>query len=163
MLHTFIALIQDRPGVLTHIAALALLLPASCPVYAQAEAAIRVRVLDGHTGKPYAHTGIVVWDDTRLAPGHPATTLFAQPTDDQGVSIVQASPHAMISVHVSAEVGSCFPRMPDKQGPYTTSVTDILRTGVISPNICGKPHVQPRPGELIVFQRPLHWYERLAY
>ena len=160
MLHTFVAPLQERPGVLTRAASLFLLFPMQA-AFTQT-VPIRIRVLDGRTGKPYTHASIIVWDDTLLAPGHAAAVLPSTTTDDQGISVVQTSPSARISIHVTAEVGSCLPKSRAHEPLSVTRVADILSSGVLQRNICGKPHVEPHPGELVVFQRPLHWYERLS-
>lgn len=40
-------------------------------------------------------------------------------------------------------------------------VQEILRTGVVAENACGKARNQPAPGVLIFYVRPLHWWEKM--
>lgn len=58
-----------------------------------------------------------------------------------------------------------FPRPPKQLGPRQAfpnySVQQILRTGVVASNTCGKIRVQPVPGELIFFERPMTLWEKL--
>jgi hypothetical protein len=43
------------------------------------------------------------------------------------------------------------------------AVDEILRQGVVSPNRCNDHlRLQPHPGELVFFLRPLTWWERLT-
>jgi hypothetical protein len=37
---------------------------------------------------------------------------------------------------------------------------DVLIHGVVTPNKCGKAIAQPVPGQLVLFVRPPHWWER---
>jgi hypothetical protein len=41
------------------------------------------------------------------------------------------------------------------------STKEILQHGYISPNTCGKATVSPQPGQVILFVRPLTWWEKL--
>jgi hypothetical protein len=41
------------------------------------------------------------------------------------------------------------------------STMQILQDGYVSPNTCGKATASPKPGQLILFVRPLTWWEKL--
>lgn len=41
------------------------------------------------------------------------------------------------------------------------SINTILKDGASAGNTCGKIRVQPKPGELILFVRPTHWWQRM--
>ncbi len=41
------------------------------------------------------------------------------------------------------------------------STKDILQHGYVSPNTCGKVTVSPQPGQVLLFVRPLTWWEAL--
>ena len=43
------------------------------------------------------------------------------------------------------------------------STKDILQHGYVSPNTCGKATVSLQPGQLILFVRPLTWWEKLKH
>lgn len=56
---------------------------------------------------------------------------------------------------------------PDKYGALPKDpefpVDEILRSGVVAPNTCNDHlHLQPQPGQLIFFLRPLSWWEKLT-
>jgi hypothetical protein len=38
---------------------------------------------------------------------------------------------------------------------------DLVQTGIVSKNTCGKVIGERRPGELTIFVRPLSWWEKL--
>jgi hypothetical protein len=41
------------------------------------------------------------------------------------------------------------------------STKEILHHGYASPNTCGKITVSPQPGQVVLFVRPLTWWEKL--
>jgi hypothetical protein len=41
------------------------------------------------------------------------------------------------------------------------STKEIFQHGYVSPNTCGKATVSPQPGQVILFVRPLIWWEKL--
>jgi hypothetical protein len=41
------------------------------------------------------------------------------------------------------------------------STEQVLRTGVVSANTCGKAALSPKPSTLVIFVRPLTWWERM--
>jgi|ERR1700678_2768202 hypothetical protein len=50
-------------------------------------------------------------------------------------------------------------RPTDRMPSY--SIAKILNSGAAAGNTCGELRVKAKPGELIVFVRPLHWWERM--
>jgi hypothetical protein len=46
-----------------------------------------------------------------------------------------------------------------RSGNFSTK--EILHHGYASPNTCGKVTVSPQPGRVILFVRPLSWWEKL--
>jgi len=43
----------------------------------------------------------------------------------------------------------------------TFSTQKVLQSGVVTPNVCGKATASPEPGEVIIFVRPLTFWEKL--
>jgi hypothetical protein len=41
-------------------------------------------------------------------------------------------------------------------------VQDILETGVVAQNLCGKSQGQSTPGTLLFYVRPFHWWEKMV-
>jgi len=59
----------------------------------------------------------------------------------------------------------CRPRNEVGSSPTRTkfySVDEILKTGIVTTNTCGKFKADPVPGELIFFVRHPHWWEALS-
>jgi len=51
-------------------------------------------------------------------------------------------------------------------GEYEVDVyrfTDVLSHGVFAENKCGKAVVQALPGQLILFERPPHWWGKVLW
>jgi hypothetical protein len=46
-------------------------------------------------------------------------------------------------------------------GSENFSTKEILHHGYASPNTCGKVTVSPQPGQVVLFVRPLTWWEKL--
>ena len=57
----------------------------------------------------------------------------------------------------------CQFRSPDYSWLTMTnfSTEEILQNGVVTANTCGKATASPKPGEVIIFVRPLSWWEKL--
>ncbi|MGB6690792.1 MAG: hypothetical protein WBE76_23410 [Terracidiphilus sp.] len=54
--------------------------------------------------------------------------------------------------------GSVAENLPNNRMP-SYSLRRILELGITASNSCGEYRVAPKPGELVVFERPLHWWE----
>lgn len=52
------------------------------------------------------------------------------------------------------------PNLPGRMMP-SYSIKGILESGISASNTCGRSRVKAKPGELILFVRPLHWWERM--
>jgi len=50
--------------------------------------------------------------------------------------------------------------LPNNRMP-SYSLKRILESGITASNSCGEYRVAAKPGELIVFERPLHWWESI--
>ncbi len=57
----------------------------------------------------------------------------------------------------------CYPHVRDYSWLAITNVStkQLLQQGIVWPNACGKTTASPKPGELIIFARPLSWWEKL--
>ncbi|HEV2233150.1 MAG TPA: hypothetical protein VGV68_07080 [Terriglobia bacterium] len=57
----------------------------------------------------------------------------------------------------------CQPRTPDYSwlAMVDFSTKKVIQSGSITANTCGKATASPKPGELIIFVRPLSWWEKL--
>jgi hypothetical protein len=57
----------------------------------------------------------------------------------------------------------CYPHVRDYSWLAITNIStkQLLEQGIVWPNTCGKPTASPKAGELIIFVRPLSWWEKL--
>ena len=67
------------------------------------------------------------------------------------------------SFHVNAPYVLCVSKGPSYSWLRSESFStkEILSHGYASPNTCGKGPISPHPGQVILFVRPLTWWERL--
>lgn len=67
------------------------------------------------------------------------------------------------SFQVNVGFVSCQPHTPDYSwlSIQTFSTPEVLRSGIVTANVCGKAKASPEPGELILFVRPLTWWEAM--
>jgi hypothetical protein len=148
MLHTFVALVQDKPGVLTRVAS-ALVLACSPALLIGQRAQVHIRMVDGRNGHPWAKKHIEVYDATS-DPRYLPKTLSEGKTDEHGDLIVDLDMSAVIGVTGSTESQRCVTR-----GRSQWRVADIVASGAVQENTCNfKIAVTPTPGELVVFIRP---------
>jgi hypothetical protein len=157
MLHTFVAL--DKPGAPIRLASIGLCATISTMALSQT-AVVQIRVLNGHNGKPIAHEGVSV----RFEPPPVPRGIENQPTTDtNGVLPVAAPVRAGLIASVN-QYPTCrhVPKADRTKGPITFPVEQIVTAGVVEENSCSHRTVPPTPGELTLFVRPLHWWERLS-
>jgi hypothetical protein len=64
---------------------------------------------------------------------------------------------------VNAPFVVCYPHASDHSWLSIAEISTkkLLQQGIVWPNSCGKATSSPIPGELIVFVRPLTWWEKL--
>ena len=118
---------------------------------------ITIKVVNGHDGKPFKNTTVDVWYGTKAIP----PPMLVTTTDDGYATL--AVPDAIETIMIAAQlVGDCRSGEPKnfiENNVYR--VQDILRTGVVAENACGKTKSQQTPGVLVFYVRPLHWWEKL--
>jgi hypothetical protein len=142
-------------------------------VYAQE---IRIKVLDGRNGHSIKDDCISVWVGSTpykgmAAPTHPDGMAVVRLTRDpnkvsrptEGVCNGLGAVDPLLEYGKTIRITSnyympCQPHPPDS--PWLSfSVEKVLRSGDVSANYCGKIEASPKPGQIIVFVRPLHWWE----
>jgi hypothetical protein len=139
---------------------------------------IRIKVLDGRNGRVIREECVNVWV------GHTIGALLV-PTDNDGVALLHLTDNdAKISIQQSRSAcggygvvgpvvkyadtievssGYYFDCRPfQKNAPRSTYlVKEVQQSGILTNNTCGKFKTEPEPGEITLFVRPLHWWERL--
>ena len=125
-----------------------LIVPSSA--YAQS-ASIRLRLIDGRNGKQFSAEYEQAW----YAGGY--TIIAIRSHDASGVDTITLEKSASIWVAANG-YHDCRPKK-NIRAKASYSVTEIATNGIVTKNDCGKATVIAKPGELILFVRPLTWWE----
>jgi len=66
------------------------------------------------------------------------------------------------NVRVNVPFVICYPHVRDYSWLAVTNIStkQLLQQGIVWPNTCGKATASPKPGELIIFVRPLSFWEK---
>lgn len=156
-----------------------LLLVCSSGVLLRAQS-IDIKLVNGRNGTPVAHTCIDLGVDH-------VEHMLAIPTDKNGVARffitdndaeIDMQKHweecgnwgvidpvvrytDTFGIHVGYVL--CQFRKPDYSWLAITkfSMKDVLQHGIVMSNTCGNATASPKPGEVILFVRPLTWWEKL--
>jgi len=141
---------------------------------------IQIKLVDGRNGHPLENTCVNVWV------GNDRKEATAIPTDRNGTATLRltaetnqidlshrASRCGLFGVinpvfkyydDIRVNVGYvlCQPHVGGSSWLKTTEypTTALVKTGIVSPNACGQATAKPKPGELIIFMRPLTWFEK---
>ena len=117
----------------------------------------RVHVVDGRNGLSMDHTHLQLWYDDL---GTDATSLM---TNAQGVALMPAPVGTPVRVLVAPQDAvDCTRSQKQQNAPAAAyNMATLAATGMASVNHCGPIAVKPKPGELVLFMRPLRWYEGL--
>jgi hypothetical protein len=146
---------------------------------------IRVKLVKGRSGRPIAHRCINVWvgDSSRRTSG----PLLETQTDNKGITRLHLTKedteinsqtrrlacgllgviHPVVkygdTISVPAGYVLCQPHTPGYSwlAMANFSTKSVLQSGVVRANTCGKASASPQPGEVILFVRPLTWWEKL--
>jgi hypothetical protein len=136
---------------------------------------LRVRLLDGRSGKPIAKGGLNVWvGDHRKAavpiPGDRNGIATLSLTNNAGQVNIEAGPSDLptflYAPEIRIQVGFVLCQAAQKKfswlqiTPYSTE--DWTHTGIVTTNTCGKAVAKPEPGELTIFVRPLNFWEGMS-
>ena len=143
---------------------------------------IKIRLLNGRNGRPMTGTAsyVNVWAGIERkeaiaipTDGNGFASLqltldgskanIPNPSKDQG-SIVVANP--VVEYNESFQINVPYALCGSRGSNYSWlallqfSTKQILENGYVSPNICGKGTASPTPGQVILFVRPLTWWEK---
>ena len=123
---------------------------------------IRIKVVDGKSGKPVANLEISFRTEITSPPWvHPSLL-----TDRDGEIAVKVGSFTSMALYTpSLKYAACL--TPATKGHVATSplypVADILSKGISMENSCGKRRIDAVPGELLYFVRPWTFWETLTY
>lgn len=142
---------------------------------------IEVKLIDGRNGRPIANTCVNIWvgDERKTPLTIPTETDGAArlrltnsdaeiKTDDSwkgcgdfGVINPVVRYKDLFKVNVGYVV--CEPHGTDFSWLEVKklSTKEVIERGVVTANTCGKPTASPTPGQVIIFVRPLNFWEKL--
>jgi hypothetical protein len=150
------------------IVACALLLP--CLAAAQAGPTVTIRIIDSKTGEPINPSNLLIRVDHRDEPfnqglklngSDPATAVL--PPNAKLLSVQGAYSSSMeVYVNCDTDTGK------DSGTLKWYSIADILKTGIVTQNLCYKGkyqhrlNISPVPGEFVFFVRTHNWHEGIT-
>ncbi len=137
-------------------------------LHAQAPKTITVRVLDAKTGQPVADSNLLV----RINELDAMHNDWVRQNDDGTASVkipagasvlsVQATYDNSMEIYINCDAG----KQKNTSTMHWYSVTEILTSGVVAPNECGKEkdvdkiRATAKPGEFVFFVRKRNWREQ---
>lgn len=147
---------------------------------------LEIKLVNGRNGHPIGSTCLYVWVGDRSNPN--AGPLLDTETDKDGFAVLTlADGHAgeiknptqqLVcglpgvvkptvkygdTIRVRAGYVLCQPHAPDYSWLAATdfSTKEVLQHGIVTGNNCGKAVASLKPGQLIMFVRPLSWWEKM--
>ena len=147
---------------------------------------IRIKVIDGRSGHPATkeclNVSLGVWHGAdivpetdkdgmavlhlinnefvaeRACPGWPSRATRG--TNAETIVVVSGSSVTCQEYGKAVPGEPVDPNLPKRIMP-SYSIKEILESGLVTANTCGKIRAEATPGELIMFVRPLTWLEKL--
>jgi hypothetical protein len=142
---------------------------------------VEIRLVNGRNGHSMSNSHVNVWVGPK-----PKSTMII-PTDKDGIARLRLTDNdGEVDLHIrkSSEGGDvvidpivkydesfrvnvpfviCYPHVRDYSWLAFTNIStkQLLQQGIVWPNSCGKTTASPKPGELVIFVRPLNLWEML--
>jgi hypothetical protein len=142
---------------------------------------VEIKLVNGKTGRPIPGACVNVWV------GNERKAALAVPTDEDGVAQLRLTDKdgevdiqnrwrgcgdfgtidPVVKYHDSLRINAGYVLCQSPAPGYSwlatmdLSMREVLGHGIATANTCGKAAAPPKPGEVIVFVRPLSWWEKL--
>ena len=156
------------------------LIASSCGLTLNAQT-IRIKLLNGKNGHPLTGKCVNVWV------GNGRKDAMALPANQDGVAsltltqndaqvdtqhvwkacgllgVINPTVKYSDQIKINTSYVSCEPHTSDFSwlAIKAFSTKEIVQSGIVTPNTCGKAKASPEPGEITLFVRPLTWWEKL--
>jgi hypothetical protein len=114
---------------------------------------IRIRVVDGRSGKFISNEVVQVW----IGDERDAQQI---PVGEQGSAMIRVKEKEATLRIESNHYFDCRPFRGNAPRPRY-KVSEVVHSGIATENSCAGIHLEPKPGELVFLVRPLRWWERL--
>jgi hypothetical protein len=130
---------------------------------------IMVKLIDGRNGRSLKNQSVNIWLAEKPV-GMPNQTVR---TNAQGIAVVPISTQQPSFVIRGDSLVDC--RIDLRYNPKAAThnanaykeevyrVADVLAHGAVGANKCGKAAAQLAPGQLMLFVRPPHWWEKAIW
>jgi hypothetical protein len=120
---------------------------------------ITIMVVNGRTGVPMKDQPVYVWFEKV----NPAPLSLKTDTNGRIVFPVEGQRESFLVGLVEQFVVDCRSSKNgyNDYGNYVYRISDVLGNGVIATNHCGNVLVNPKPGQLVLFSRPLTFWENV--
>lgn len=142
---------------------------------------ITIKLVNGRNGRPMSNSHVNVWVGTKrkealvIPTNKDGIAQFRLTDNDAEIDLhnhgdyhnedVVIDPVLKFDDNLQVNVGFvvCRPNASDYSWLSTANIStkDLLQQGIVWPNTCGKAAAIPVPGELIIFVRPLNFWETL--
>jgi hypothetical protein len=119
---------------------------------------IVIRVLNGKNGKPVSGEHLVVFTGSLQQTLSSARANVQLQTDLQGTAILRLDA-AVERVQVWVDWHVLCQQTPNAK---SYSVEEIEKKGLTTQNDCGAVQKTAAPGELVIFARPAHFWEKMS-
>jgi hypothetical protein len=136
---------------------------------------LRVRLLNGSSGKPISNSYVNVWVGDQRKEAIPISidgsgNAVLMLTGSAAGGGVKAEPthEATFPYAPQIKIQAGFVLCQTKQQKYSWlqitpySTEEWIRTGIVTANTCGKAVTKSEPGILTIFVRPLNFWEKLS-
>jgi hypothetical protein len=120
---------------------------------------IFLQLVDGRNGKPLANHRLLVFAGESPEPLRLHQSQFEVFTDKNGVAALTGLARTAQWIQVWPDWMVLCQHVPNSS---SFSVAEILSTGLNTPNTCGSAAPRPTPGRLVVFARPMHFWEKMG-
>jgi hypothetical protein len=119
---------------------------------------IVVQAVDGRSGKPLANQRLLVFGGDSARAVRRQEEQYVVVTDNGGLATLTLTPETQwLQVWIDWHV-LCLSEPPNSK---SFPVADIMATGLNTPNTCSSVSQKATPGHLVVFARPMHFWEKM--
>ena len=131
-------------------------------LHAQTPNIIHIRLLDGKTGLPVKPSNFQV----RVDHNQTVHTDWVHINDDDSVVVTVPAGATEIAVKATYDMSmetyiNCdAAKENDKERDIWYPLSEIVQTGTVAPNECGKTNYKAQPGEFIFFVRKRSWHDK---
>jgi hypothetical protein len=123
---------------------------------------IQIRVLLGKDGQPQVGRSIFLWQQNAngqpIPVGGGSPTTYKLLTDSKGIVRINIPDENSFAFYIGGQQ-ECYVHRQSTAAKQTFKVKEVLSSGVVTLNDCGKASSIRTPGELTVFVRKSHWWE----